>query len=259
MSVTTAARTDTGRVREGNEDRYLAREERGVMLIAVADGVGGEAGGEVAAEAAVRELGARFFARKDGPLGEALADAVREANTAVLQAAESSGNANAATTLVAAAVRGRDLVVANLGDSRAYLVRTGDVRQITEDHSGDAANAITRFVGDARGVQPDVFAETLAPDDRLVLCSDGLTRHVTDAEIAAAVSANGVDRAADALVSLALERGGEDNVTVVVYAARGARAAGRSRRLFAFGVFVAFVIVATIGAGALIITFPDLR
>lgn len=251
-----AARTDTGRVRQGNEDRYLVREERGTTLLAVADGVAGEAGGEVAAQAAVDELGARFFAMaRARPLSEALAEAVREANGAVLRAAERTGNGGAASTLVAAAVRGREAVVANLGDSRAYLVRGGASRQITEDHVGDVASSITRFVGDDRGVQPDVFAETLAPGDRLVLCSDGLTRHAGEAEIAALASTRPPAAAADALVGLALERGGEDNVTVVVHA-HVAPGRGRSLGAFVLGVFVGFLIVLVAAAAALLLGVP---
>ncbi|MBM4435233.1 MAG: serine/threonine-protein phosphatase, partial [Chloroflexi bacterium] len=147
----------------------------------------------------------------------ALAAAVRATNDAVLKATGEGGTPFAATTLVAAAVRGKQVAVANLGDSRAYVVRGGAARQVTTDHSGEQARSITRFVGDPRGVAPDVFIETLGPRDRLVLCSDGLTRHVAAEEIAA-LSRGAPDRAARALVDLANERGGEDNVTVVVYA-----------------------------------------
>jgi len=150
-------------------------------------------------------------------------------------------------------VRHDHLVVANLGDSRAYLVRDGASRQLTEDHSGEARHAITRFVGDPRGVQPDVFVEELRPADRLVLCSDGLTRHVTPEEIATAVGTNDITRAAVALVEMANARGGEDNVTVVLHAARDrARFPRPSRRLLAFGIFVALVLLLVLGAIAVL-------
>ncbi|PYN17897.1 MAG: hypothetical protein DME05_02870 [Candidatus Rokuibacteriota bacterium] len=124
--VATGARTDTGRVRDGNEDRYLVREERGVTLLAVADGVGGSSGGEVAADAALVELGLRFFgAPPDRATSDALAEAMRDANAAVLRAASASGHRDAATTIVAAAVRADQAIIANLGDSRAYLIRDG--------------------------------------------------------------------------------------------------------------------------------------
>ena len=214
MSV--AARSDPGRAREENQDRYLVKKGRGVMLLAVADGVGGEAGGAVAARAAVDALaGAAVFGTSD-PAG-ALSSAMRVANDAVLRAAQESGNATAASTLVAAAVHGRSCAIANLGDSRAYLVRGGSAAQITDDHAGARDHSITRFVGDPRGVAPDVFTETLRPRDRLVLCSDGLVRHVPAEEIARVVSSRSPESAAAALVELANARGGEDNVTVVVY------------------------------------------
>lgn len=208
--------TDRGRVREDNQDRYLTMRAGGVTLLAVADGVGGEAGGDVASAAAVEALASSFeFTARDAPA--ALASAIRMANDAVLRATSESGQSTAASTLVAATVRGRQLAVANLGDSRAYLVRGRAATQITADHSGELPNSITRFVGDPRGVAPDVFIEIVRARDRVVLCSDGLTRHVAPEEIAA-LAGGPPDRAARALVDLANERGGQDNVTVVVYA-----------------------------------------
>src|SRR5581483_8812569 len=227
----TIARSDAGRVRDGNEDRYVVREDHGVVLMAVADGVGGEEGGEIAAGAAVAELALRFFA---APRDRAL------------------GDRHAAATLVAAVLRRDHLVIANLGDSRAYLVRDGAPRQLTEDHRGATRHAITRFVGDPRGVQPDVFVEDLRPADRLVLCSDGLTRHVSPEEIAAAVAHAPIDDAANALVALANARGGEDNVTVVLHDARGARGSRPSRR--AIGIALAVVVLAVVGAFAALLS-----
>jgi protein phosphatase len=252
----TAARTDTGRIREGNEDRYLVRDDRDVTLMAVADGVGGGPGGEVAASAAVDELASRFFgAPREQALAERLGDAIRDANTAVLRAADSSGNTTAASTLVAAAVTSGQAVIANLGDSRAYLVRDGASRQVTEDHSGIPSHGITRFVGDPRGVQADVYMEELRPGDRLVLCSDGLTRHVEPEEIALVIGTSGddVDSAAQRLVELANSRGGEDNVTVIVHAAASfARAATGRRRAVSLALFVALVLLVVSGALAVL-------
>lgn len=212
-----AAITDRGRVRQDNQDRYLVRRANGTMLFAVADGVGGGEGGEVASAAAVDALAGGFeTAVSDMP--RALAAAVRSANDAVVRVTAERGHDMAASTLVAAAVRGRTLAVANLGDSRAYLVRGHSARQITADHSGPLANSITRFVGDPRGADPDVFVETLRGRDRVVLCSDGLTKLVEADEIAATAGGASPERAAHALVELANQRGGIDNVTVVVYA-----------------------------------------
>lgn len=210
------------------------RESGGTLLMAVADGVGGGPGGEIAAAAAVEELAGRFFsATPDGSVEERLADAIRDANTAVLRAAEASGKPQAASTLVAVAVHGAHAVIANLGDSRAYLVRAGASRQLTDDHSSGVAHGITRFLGDPRGVQPDIFVEELLVGDRLLLCSDGLTRHVDLAEIAERAADADTDRAVDDLIALTNSRGGEDNVTVILHVAgpRDTTIAARPRRL----------------------------
>lgn len=240
------ARSDPGKVRENNEDRWLIRDQRGVLLLAVADGVGGEAGGERASAAAVDTLAERFYAalgKQD--LRSALGAALRDANDAVVGAAGARGD-RSATTLVAAVVHGREALVANLGDSRAYLIRKRAPRQITTDHSGANPHEITRFVGDERGIQPDLFVESLSPGDRLVLCSDGLTRHVPDDEIALHAARLAPAGAASELVDLANARGGEDNITVVVYQAPG------SALLRVFGataILLVLVAVTLVGAG----------
>jgi len=239
-------------VRENNEDRYLVREGGNTTLLAVADGVGGEAGGEMASAAAIDALAAGFFgAAPDRPAADALAAAIRGANDAVLGAAGKSGQQGAASTLVVAAIDGTSAVIGNLGDSRAYLIRDGEIRLVTADHAGEYQSSITRFVGDPRGVQPDVFVEALQPGDRLLLCSDGLTRHVPDPEIASTMRSANLDHAASALVDLAKERGGEDNITVVLYAVRRTLGLADVRRnvvnlVLAF--LVAVVVVVAVAA-----------
>src|SRR5260221_283211 len=184
-----AARSDAGLVRERNEDRWLVRAYPGATLLAVADGVGGEDGGDIASTAAVEAL-ASSFVPPTYPEGarSSLSVAGQAANSPGLAGGKAERKPTAATTIVAAAIRGRQAAVANLGDSRAYLVRGTVIRQITTDHSGDRASSITRFLGDPRGVQADIFVETLQPGDRLRLCYDGLTRHRSDDEIAAAAA-----------------------------------------------------------------------
>jgi len=225
--------------------------------MAVADGVGGGPGGEIAAGAAVDELALRFFSAKgDGAIEERLADAIRDANTAVLRAADAAGKPQAASTLVAAIVRGDRAVIANLGDSRAYLVRAGTSRQLTDDHSGEIAHGITRFVGDPRGVQPDIFVEELRAGDRLLLCSDGLTRHVEPAEIAQHAVGADIDGAVRDLVALANARGGEDNVTVVLYVAElRANAVAARPRTFGIAVLAAAVLLVAGGTIATLVSF----
>ncbi len=241
-------------MRENNEDRYLVREGRSATLLAVADGVGGEAGGEMASAAAIDALAAGFFNASPGRSpADALAVAIRGANAAVLGAAGDSGQQGAASTLVAAAIDGSSAFIGNLGDSRAYLLRDGEIRMVTADHSGDQQSSITRFVGDPRGVQPDVFVETLRPGDRLLLCSDGLTRHVPDADIASTVQSKDLDSAASALVDLAKSRGGEDNITVVLYAARRTFGLAEVRRDIVNLILAMLVAIVVVGAIAALI------
>lgn len=249
----TAGKSDTGRVREMNEDRWMALERDGVTLLAVADGVGGEDGGEIASEAALGALPEGFFAavgeRGDGI---ALGIALEAVNTAVLAAGAAHGHSAASTTLVVAICRGQVITIANLGDSRAYLIRRGTARQVTTDHSGPRPNAITRFAGDVRGVQPDVFVETWRSGDRLVLCSDGLTRHVPDEELASIASRNDPAVAAGGLVDLANERGGEDNITVLVHQPHVASGRGRA---IAIALIRMLLVVALLAIGSLLWLF----
>ena len=214
-----AAATDVGKVREHNEDRWLVDRRHGVLVVAVADGVGGAHGGDVASEAAVNELARAYFERADRDPGRNLADAMKAANAAVLGAAESKGLRGAATTVVAAAIKGRRAAIANLGDSRAYLLRHAAIRQVTTDHTGAQSRSITRFAGDPRGVRPDVFSEDLGPGDRLLLCSDGVTIHLPEQDLASLLADGDAEFAARRIVMEAVARGGRDNATAVVVVA----------------------------------------
>ncbi len=252
------ARSHTGQVRDHNEDRWIARRYGRTVLLAVADGVGGSSGGEIASGVTVESLAEAFAApRARESTRSALATAVQRANEAVLRRGAELGHPRAASTLVAVAIRGRETCVANVGDSRAYLIRRGSPRQITTDHAGGPASSITRFLGDARGVQPDIFVETLQPGDRLVLCSDGLTRNVSDAEIAARASGPDPARAADDLVRLANDRGGQDNITVVIYPS-GRR--GTARAGIGTAILVGLLAIGVAGAlaAAIVATSPGI-
>lgn len=211
-----ARASDIGKVRQYNEDRSLVAYRRGDLVVAVADGVGGEHGGDIASEAAVGALEESYFAQPRGDLGRSLSAAMRATNDAVLGAAEQRHLPGAATTIVAAAVRGGRVAIANLGDSRAYLLRRGRIRQVTTDHSGAEARSITRFAGDPRGVQPDVFVESLRPGDRLLLCSDGVTAHLDEPALTPLLGQGDAETSAKAIVNAAVEGGGRDNATAVV-------------------------------------------
>ena len=237
MRLSSFAGTDVGRLRSGNEDSHL----RGRTVFAVADGLGGHQGGEVASAMAVEPLAAldgRAYADAR-EAAEALAEAIGEANLAILRRARSDPELwGMGTTVTAAAVAGdRVLQLAHVGDSRAYLLRAGaPLRQLTTDHTvvqeAVARGLLTRqqaavhpqrgVVTRAVGLDPQVPVDLpepleLEPGDQVLLCSDGLTEVVDDEPIAAVLAsqADG-DDACRALIAAANQGGGPDNVTVVL-------------------------------------------
>jgi protein phosphatase len=222
--------------RRANEDTFALVPELGLYL--VADGMGGHTAGQVAselaAEAAVRAV--RTLEGASASLTDKLRYACAAANREILAAAKAKPEfAGMGTTLVALLAGEERIALAHVGDSRAYLIRGGKIRQLTDDHSLVAElvrrreisekaarghphrHVLTRALGVRRNVEPDLAELTPAPLDTFVLCSDGLTGHLRDEEIAeiAAPEAD-VEAICDQLVNLANARGGEDNVTVVV-------------------------------------------
>jgi len=228
-SLQAAARTDVGRVRDNNEDAVLCMDH----LVAVADGMGGHPGGEVASNLAVSLLEAAF----SGDSLKELESAVRAANRAVAERAAASRDLEGmGTTLCAIGVieDGR-LAVVNVGDSRAYLMRDGSLRQLTDDHSitgelirrgelteQEAAShphrsVLTRALGCGPEVDVDGSLHSAAEGDRLLLCTDGLFNEVAEDDIPSLMGgAQEVRPVADALVEQALSNGGRDNIAVVV-------------------------------------------
>lgn len=225
------AATDAGRTRAANEDAYLVAPP----LFAVADGMGGHRGGEVASRLAVDTLRGRvadLATAADGALDEAL----REAGRAILRTADGdAGLRGMGTTCTAALVRGRTARIAHVGDSRAYRWRSGRLVQLTEDHSvvallvregslspeeaavHPARNVVFRALGMDPDTEVDAIEALLEADDRLLLCSDGLTNLVDDDAIATVLaSVEGSQAAAERLVAMANAAGGTDNITVVV-------------------------------------------
>jgi len=234
-----AARSDAGRVREANEDRVLLRDDVGeqASLYAIADGLGGHAGGDVASLLAVDTLGpeVRSLLRRGVSPREALMAAFRRANAAIWEDARGAGRAGMATTCTAVLVHRGVALVAHVGDSRAYLLRDQTTKQLTDDHSlaGELArhgalalgevehhaqrHVLTRALGIAEDVDIDFTAEPLRPGDMLVLTTDGLHNAVSPEEIGLVVrTAPDLDEACRALVGLANARGGMDNATVIV-------------------------------------------
>ena len=236
--VTAHGRSDIGRVRSGNEDALLI----GGNVFAVADGMGGHRGGEVASAAALdplRALDGRAFPSSDAAM-LALTEAVAAANATVSQRSyDDSELAGMGTTLTGVLVEGRDALLVHVGDSRAYLLRDGKFLQLTEDHTlvqalidqgritrDDVAthphrSVITRAIGVADDVEIDSQRLTLHDGDRLVLCSDGLSGVVDDATIADVLRQHGPEEAPERLVELANAAGGPDNITVLVIAVDG--------------------------------------
>ncbi|HEX4155002.1 MAG TPA: Stp1/IreP family PP2C-type Ser/Thr phosphatase [Acidobacteriaceae bacterium] len=235
-----AGKTDVGRTRRINQDAFFIAEDLG--LAAVCDGMGGPVGGEIASKLAIESFAA--IARQEiqsgrgasnGLTSRALCRATAAANRAVRARAEyETRYRGMGTTLVAARLDGHELTVLNVGDSRAYLVRDGVARQVTKDHSYVAEqvraglmteteaersplqSVITRAIGIEDDVKPEFFAERVDAGDLLLLCSDGLTRHVQDEEIGRVMGDGDLAAMCERLIALANERGGSDNITCVV-------------------------------------------
>ncbi len=253
MKMEATVLSDTGKVRQTNEDSCLVDEALGLLI--VADGMGGHAAGEVASRLAVdvvREQVARGLQTGKIPaIGvpaphwsdrtRLLAAAVHLANDVVFRASqERFERRGMGTTIVACLVNGSRLSVVHVGDSRFYLFRGGKLLTATRDHSlvaeqvaqgllssseaetSESKNILTRALGVAAAVDVDAMEPAVQPGDMALLCTDGLTKMVEDEAIAKILHANGDPlRACQTLVALALDRGGRDNVTV---------AAGRVKR-----------------------------
>ncbi|HEV2951780.1 MAG TPA: Stp1/IreP family PP2C-type Ser/Thr phosphatase [Actinomycetota bacterium] len=232
MKIEVGSATDIGRVRERNEDSVLVDPP----LYVVADGMGGHRGGQVASQVALETM---EELATEGP--GSLAEHVRRANRAVWdRSVEDERLSGMGTTLTAARIDGASAVIAHVGDSRAYLLRDGMLRQLTTDHtlvdrmvrSGEITeaeaevhphkNVLTRALGTDEQVEVDEDSIALADGDRLMICSDGLTGMVTEDQIQAILeNSDQPQQAADRLVKAANRAGGIDNISVVVLDAIG--------------------------------------
>jgi protein phosphatase len=231
MKLRVHGATDVGLVREQNEDAFLVDSARN--FFAVADGLGGMPGGEVASAAAIASVREQLLRiRPADPVD--LPTLFARAHAAVGQAGRSFGPMGIGTTLTVAHVSGGRAEVGHAGDSFALLVRRGQCRAITREHNvendrggerdlgGMSPNyryALTRVVGMPEPLEPEIFEEPLRVGDRLVLATDGLTDMVEQSDIAALcdLSPEPAD-ASRALVRAAIENGGRDNITVIVIA-----------------------------------------
>lgn len=244
QAVTASLRTDTGQVRSQNEDfvgswepaNEAERTETGWLYI-VADGVGGAEAGDVASQLATEQTITHFLESDETDSAERLRTAIQRANDDLRQVAAMRGRGGyMATTMCAAFIQSGHVLLANVGDSRGYHLHNGNgsLEQVTNDHSlvaqlveqgviteEEAAthprrNVILSSLGPTRDPQIDIFDVKAEQGDTLVLCSDGLTRHVDDAEIAQIVGAESPETASQILIDLANERGGSDNISVAL-------------------------------------------
>ncbi|MGB0387910.1 MAG: Stp1/IreP family PP2C-type Ser/Thr phosphatase [Ardenticatenaceae bacterium] len=243
MKFTSYGQTDTGQVRQLNEDnmRIVIPDKpkdmtrRGQLLV-VADGMGGHDAGEVASSQAVETIADAYY-RKSGDAARALKSAIEEANSIIFQRAEKENHHGMGTTVVAAARIDNQLYVAHVGDSRLYLIRERDIYALTNDHSLVAEqiaagiltpeealnhplrNVISRAVGTSADVDVEISAHSpvkLEEGDIVLLCSDGLTEHVREHEILEIVLNRTPKDAAQALINAANADGGRDNITIII-------------------------------------------
>jgi serine/threonine protein phosphatase PrpC len=246
LEINACGGTDKGLVRPNNEDGFYIDEKTGLFV--VADGMGGHASGEIASKLALDIIRDYFKAFHEGraalvgkfdeeysDTAKAIGSAVRLANQAIYEAAKSNAGWQGMGTTVAAVVINRNrLSIAHVGDSRVYLVRAGDIEQLTDDHSvvyeqvkhdlltreearkSEMRNLLTRALGVAADVEVDISELTLSAGDILVLCTDGLNSMVSDDDILnLAVSVRDPAAACDGLIELANKQGGRDNITVI--------------------------------------------
>ncbi|MGB9847130.1 MAG: Stp1/IreP family PP2C-type Ser/Thr phosphatase [Desulfotomaculales bacterium] len=228
--------TDTGRVRQRNEDYVIVRPEAG--FFAVADGMGGHRAGEVASRLALESLDNYLCSFLEGSVDieSVLRQGVHEANRSVYETSlKNPGFRGMGTTLSCVVIKKNDLFLAHVGDSRIYLWREGDLARLTEDHSvvqemikkgrlteGQAKehpyrHVLTRALGTSPLVKIDTARISLCARDVILICTDGLSGLVEDAELNGIISCSpGPEQAVRKMVELALGRGGTDNISVVV-------------------------------------------
>jgi PPM family protein phosphatase len=247
MKIRNAAQTDVGMKRSHNEDSYLVNAELGLLV--VADGMGGHAGGETASRVAIVTIEQEVLeARNRRPeafrqatsvesagIAEVMRDALEGACSAVFHAAHATpGLEGMGTTATALLLHQGFGIAGHVGDSRLYMMRGGEIQQITEDHSlvqeqvkagmltPDEArssrfkNIITRSIGFEEDVLVDVFGVELQTGDRFLLCSDGLSNLVEDYEMREMLRTCPLDDVPQRLIELANARGGDDNITVLL-------------------------------------------
>jgi serine/threonine protein phosphatase PrpC len=230
LVVSVAMDTNIGRQRQQNQDAigHLVPTDPVVLddlgqIFVLADGVGGLKGGDLASQYAVSTIIGSYYDQTEGDPADRLARAIAEANNVIYDEGQSQETpATMATTVVAAVVRGRDLIIGSVGDSPAYLIRDTHPRKLTLDHTTQALQSedeppgkLVRALGVAPSVKVDIITGRVRDGDCVVLCSDGLTRYVIPEEIEHTVTSLPISDASKVLIEMANERGGADNISVI--------------------------------------------
>lgn len=224
-----AFRTDVGRLRKNNQDSLII----GSGAAGVADGMGGHKGGEIAS-AGLRDGLLRELKDRD-PDGETLAEAVRKVNLELYEKQEKDSTLSGMGTTMTLLWPGeKEMIIGQVGDSRAYLIRDGEMEQVTADHSMVAdmvrkgvlteeqaachpmRNYITRAVGTEKTIETDLYSVSRRKGDRWLVCSDGLYSQVSKTEMLRLALTEDLEEAADRLLEAALENGGKDNISFVL-------------------------------------------
>lgn len=228
--------TDTGLVRKVNEDSLYISAEIG--LLAVADGMGGHQAGEIASGMAIQTLERELphMLRKGALPEKALVDSVKQANISIYELSMQNQELRGmGTTITACLKQVSKLFVAHVGDSRAYLLRNGEISQLTQDHSlvqellrnggineeqalqHPQRNVLTRALGTEKSVQVDLYSIIISSGDLLLLCTDGLTRYLSQEELLSVINnAPDINTAVRNLLCKALQSGGADNITIIL-------------------------------------------
>ncbi|HBV99538.1 MAG: hypothetical protein JL50_13450 [Peptococcaceae bacterium BICA1-7] len=226
--------TEVGHIRKRNEDSICVIPD--MAFFAVADGMGGHLAGEVASRMAIESVAAELHTARNSGLEKRLLKGVRAANSKVYEASQKDSSCRGmGTTLTAAVIKGRDMTLAHVGDSRAYIIRGEKIFSITEDHSlvqemlkqggitreqareHPHRNVLTRALGTDPSVEVDIIKTSLEVGDYVLICSDGLTGLVEDCQIMDLVkSAPNPEQAVRDLIKEALRQGGNDNISVIV-------------------------------------------
>ena len=232
VTYDTGAATHVGKVRQRNEDSYLARPEAGIW--AVADGMGGHESGDLASQTVIASLQSIAAPHSAADLLSSCEDGVATANGRLREISRARGGVVIGATLAVLLAFDGYYACVWSGDSRIYVVRDGEIEQLSRDHTEvqellvngviteeeaktwAGSNVITRAIGVFDEPELEITSGPLHPGDIFIICSDGLNRHVEDYEIRDLASTKTPQQACDDLIALTLERGGSDNVTIVV-------------------------------------------